>query len=138
LIKRPTLDFSFAGLKTAVLTQVKKLEGEGPMNDTTKADVAASVQAAIVEVLVSKCARAIQETGIRQLVVAGGVSANQELRRQLAIMQGELNAKVMFPAPSLCTDNGVMIAWAAGLRLLNGTQPQAAGSFNVQPRWPLA
>jgi len=138
LIKRPTLDFSFAGLKTAVLTQVKKLEGEGPMNDTTKADVAAGVQAAIVEVLVSKCARAIQETGIRQLVVAGGVSANQELRRQLAIMQGELNAKVMFPAPSLCTDNGVMIAWAAGLRLLNGTQPQAAGSFNVQPRWPLA
>lgn len=137
LVKRPTLDFSFAGLKTAVLTQVQKLTREAPLDDSTKADVAAGVQAAIVDVLVAKCSRAIQETGISNLVVAGGVSANQALRQQLAEMQGQLNAKVFFPAPSLCTDNGVMIAWAAGLRLLNGTEPQSAGSFNVRPRWPL-
>jgi N6-L-threonylcarbamoyladenine synthase len=138
LAKRPTLDFSFAGLKTAVLTHVQKLKAVNALDDQAKADMAASVQSAIVDVLVGKCRRAIEETGVRQLVVAGGVSANTELRRQMVEIEKKLGAKIIFPPPSLCTDNGVMIAWAAGLRLLAGSQARDAGAFTVRPRWSLA
>jgi N6-L-threonylcarbamoyladenine synthase len=138
LLKRPTLDFSFAGLKTAVLTQVQKLQKAGELDDQARADMAASVQAAIVDVLVAKCRRAIQDTGIRQLVIAGGVGANAELRRQLRELTTTDRVRVCFPAPSLCTDNGVMIAWAAGLKILAGANTTPAGTFQVQPRWPLA
>ena len=138
LAKRPTLDFSFAGLKTAVLTQVQKLKAANALDDQAKADMAASVQLAIVEVLVGKCKRAIEQTGVRQLVVAGGVSANSELRRHMSALEKNQGAKIIFPPPSLCTDNGVMIAWAAGLRLLAGGQALDAGAFTVRPRWPLA
>lgn len=138
LLKRPTLDFSFAGLKTAVLTQVQKLKQSLSLDDQARADMAAAVQAAIVEVLANKCRRAMQETGIAQLVVAGGVGANQSLRAHLQNIAQEDGCEVIFPPPALCTDNGVMIAWAAGLRLMAGQAPQPAGSFNVKPRWPLA
>ncbi len=138
LAKRPTLDFSFAGLKTAVLTHVQKLKAANALDDHAKADMAASVQSAIVDVLVGKCQRAIETTGVRQLVVAGGVSANAELRREMAEVEKMLGAKIIFPPPSLCTDNGVMIAWAAGLRLLAGAQTHEAGAFTVRPRWSLA
>ena len=137
LIKRPTLDFSFAGLKTAVLTQVQKLKAAQALDDQARADMAASLQAAIVDVLVNKCRRAMDETGIQTLVIAGGVGANRELRRQLAALELKRGATVVFPPPSLCTDNGVMIAWAAALRLREGLPAATAGAFSVQPRWPL-
>jgi N6-L-threonylcarbamoyladenine synthase len=138
LLKRPTLDFSFAGLKTAVLTQVQKCQAQGPLTDQIKSDMAASVQAAIVEVLVNKCERAMTDTGLTDLVIAGGVGANLELRRQLNRLEEKRGARIFFPPPSLCTDNGVMIAWAAGLRILAGAATTPAGSFSVRPRWPLS
>lgn len=146
LLKRPTLDFSFAGLKTAVLTQTQKLSANtdasvksgSPFSEQDTADMAASVQAAIVEVLAAKCERAMMETGIRKLVVAGGVGANRELRARLQMLSNRLGAQISFPPPRLCTDNGVMIAWAAGLKILAGEPTRSAGSFSVAPRWPLA
>jgi len=138
LMKRETLDFSFAGLKTAVLTQVQKLQGANGLDDQTKADMAASLQAAIVDVLIAKCQRAIDQTGIARLVIAGGVSANQELRSKLYRLEKTDGIEILFPAPSLCTDNGVMIAWAGGLRLFSGARPVNAGAFGVKPRWPLS
>jgi N6-L-threonylcarbamoyladenine synthase len=137
LIRRPTLDFSFAGLKTAVLTQVQKLVAAQALDDQARADMAASVQSAIVDVLVNKCQRAMDDTGISTLVIAGGVGANRELRRQLSALEQKRNATIVFPPPSLCTDNGVMIAWAAALRLRERYPAAQAGAFSVQPRWPL-
>lgn len=138
LLKRPTLDFSFAGLKTAVLTHVQKLKSCLGLDDQARADMAAAVQAAIVDVLTEKCRRAMRETGIGQLVVAGGVGANQALRERFAQISQEEACRIIFPSQSLCTDNGVMIAWAAGLQLMAGVQPAQAGSFSVKPRWPLS
>lgn len=137
LAKRPTLDFSFAGLKTAVLTHVQKLKAAHGLDDQSRADMAASVQEAIVDVLMNKTERAIAETGIRQLVVAGGVGANLALRARLKQLEQTKECRVIFPATSLCTDNGVMIAWAGGLRALNREELDAAGAFTVRPRWPL-
>ena len=137
LLKRPTLDFSFAGLKTAVLTQVQKLKSANALDDRARADLAAAVQAAIVEVLVAKCNNAVRDTGLRTLVIAGGVGANQALRDGLSELARDQDMRVCFPAPSLCTDNGVMIAWAAALKIAAGHAPQAAGAFSVRPRWPL-
>ena len=104
-------DFSFAGLKTAVLTQVKKI-GDSPC-DQTKADLAASTQAAIVDVLVKKSLLALKETGLKRLVVAGGVGANARLREQLNAACAKRGVRVHYPELSLCTDNGAMIAMAA-------------------------
>lgn len=137
LAKRPTLDFSFAGLKTAVLTHVQKLKAAHGLDDQSRADMAASVQEAIVDVLMNKTERAIAETGIRQLVVAGGVGANLALRARLKQLEQTKQCRVIFPATSLCTDNGVMIAWAGGLRALTREELDEAGAFTVRPRWPL-
>ncbi len=137
LAKRPTLDFSFAGLKTAVLTHVQKLKAAHALDDQARADMAASVQQAIVDVLMHKTERAIAETGIRQLVIAGGVGANLALRTRLKQLEQTQQCRVIFPAPSLCTDNGVMIAWAGGLRALSQQNRTEAGAFTVRPRWPL-
>jgi N6-L-threonylcarbamoyladenine synthase len=135
---RPNLDFSFAGLKTAVLTQVQKLDS--PLSDQDRADVAAGVQAAIVDVLVHKCMAAMDQTGLRQLVISGGVSANRLLRDQLLAAAKQRQASVFFPPLSLCTDNGVMIAWAAGLRLSqSGFAPAVdTAGLMARPRWDLA
>ena len=153
LLHSGDLDFSFAGLKTAVLTQVKRLAHaapEGPANaqlalalsDAQKADVAASVQAAIVEVLVKKSLAALKATGLQRLVVAGGVGANALLRQQLNAECERRRVRVHYPELHLCTDNGAMIALAAGMRLQAGLvnrDPAASGhSFAVKPRWPLA
>lgn len=138
LLKRDTLDFSFAGLKTAVLTQVRKLETKGAITEQEKADVAASVQAAIVDVLIAKCAKAIAKTSINDLVIAGGVSANQLLRQKLAGLAASQGARIHLPPASLCTDNGVMIAWAAALRIYDGFEANQPGAFDVKPRWPLS
>jgi N6-L-threonylcarbamoyladenine synthase len=121
------LDFSFSGLKTAVLTLVKNERPE-------PADVARAFVDAIVEVLVVKCARAVESTGLTQLVVAGGVGANAQLRSALDAEAARGGFDVFYPEPELCTDNGAMIALAAAYRLRNTTGSHA---FNVKPRWDL-
>lgn len=130
-------DFSFAGLKTAVLTQVKKL-GDA-LGEQQCADLAAATQAAIVEVLVKKSLLALKESGLKRLVVAGGVGANALLRDQLNAACAKRGVRVHYPELRLCTDNGAMIAMAAALRLQRGQAGlQQAGSFAVRPRWDLA
>ena len=137
LLHSADLDFSFAGLKTAVLTQQKKL-GDG-MTDAQRADLAASTQAAITDVLVAKALKALKQTGSRRLVVAGGVGANLMLREKLNAGAAKLRAQVHYPPLLLCTDNGAMIALAAALRLQHGLAVlQTDGAFDVRPRWPLA
>lgn len=135
LLHSGDLDFSFAGLKTAVLTQAKKL---GDELEVRKADLAASTQAAIVEVLVKKSLAALMQTGLKRLVVAGGVGANRLLREQLNAACAKRNVRVHYPELHLCTDNGAMIAMAAAMRLAAGTQAATTTyAFDVKPRWPL-
>ena len=129
------LDFSFSGLKTAVLMQVKGRE----LDAQARADVAAEFQAAVVEVLVAKSLAALRLTGLKQLVVAGGVGANCELRSQLNHSAHSRGLQVYYPALEFCTDNGAMIAFAAALRLQHHVvrrQPAVTG-FSVRPRWDL-
>ena len=139
LLHSGNFDFSFAGLKTAVLTQSQKI---GPAAHTEgapeRADLAASTQAAIVEVLVKKSMNALKATGLKRLVVAGGVGANRELRRQLNGACDKATVRVHYPELHLCTDNGAMIAMAAAMCVNAGREePQAAYGFDVKPRWPL-
>ena len=135
LLHSGNLDFSFAGLKTAVLTQAKKL---GDALEERKADLAASTQAAIVDVLVKKSMAAMTQTGLRRLVVAGGVGANALLRSQLNAACGQRGIRVHYPELDLCTDNGAMIALAAGMRVQAGLEKIQRGySFDVKPRWQL-
>jgi N6-L-threonylcarbamoyladenine synthase len=135
LLHSGDLDFSFAGLKTSVATQVRKLE---PLTDVQRADIAASTQAAIVDVLVRKSVAALKQSGLQRLVVAGGVGANSVLREQLNAACARLRARVHYPELHLCTDNGAMIALAAAMRLQAGHADAApAGAFEVRPRWPL-
>ncbi|MGV3493140.1 MAG: tRNA (adenosine(37)-N6)-threonylcarbamoyltransferase complex transferase subunit TsaD [Ramlibacter sp.] len=135
LLHSGDLDFSFAGLKTAVLTQVNRL---GADLEARKADLAASTEAAIVEVLVKKSLAALDGTGADRLVVAGGVGANRRLRQQLDAACAKRGVRVHYPELSLCTDNGAMIALAAAMRLQAGVQqPTEAYAFDVRPRWPL-
>jgi len=136
LLHSGNLDFSFAGLKTAVLTQAKKLGAE---LEARKADLAASTQAAIVEVLLRKSLSALDATGLQRLVVAGGVGANRQLRSQLDAACHRRGVRVHYPELHLCTDNGAMIAMAAAMRLAAGVaQADTAYAFDVKPRWPLA
>jgi len=135
LLHSGDLDFSFAGLKTAVLTQAKKL---GDELVTRKADLAASTQAAIVEVLVKKTLAALDQSGMRRVVVAGGVGANRLLRAQLDAACAARGVRVHYPELELCTDNGAMIAMAAAMRLQAGRQQTNRDyAFDVKPRWPL-
>ena len=136
LLHSGNLDFSFAGLKTAVMTQAKKL---GDQLESRKADLAASTQAAIVDVLVKKSMVAMTQTGLKRLVVAGGVGANALLRSELNAACAKRSIRVHYPELHLCTDNGAMIALAAGMRLQteNG-QLQSDYTFDVKPRWSLA
>ena len=135
LLHSGNLDFSFAGLKTAVMTQAKKL---GEELEPRKADLAASTQAAIVEVLLKKSITALQRTGLRRLVVAGGVGANKALRSQLNAVCAKAGIRVHYPELHLCTDNGAMIAMAGAMRLQSGLQQATrAYAFDVKPRWPL-
>jgi len=136
LLNSGNLDFSFAGLKTAVLTQVQRLGTDLPAR---VADVAASTQAAIVEVLVKKSMRALALTGLKRLVVAGGVGANSALRSQLNAQCLALGVQVHYPELHLCTDNGAMIAMAAAMRIqaVPGLRMDRDGAFDVRPRWPL-
>jgi len=129
------LDFSFSGLKTAVLTKVREI---GSPDAQQSADIARGFQDAIVEVLVKKSMRAVRESGQKRLVVAGGVGANRELRRQLDAQAERARISVYYPELEFCTDNGAMIALAGALRFQAGISIKPAGAFAVQPRWPLA
>jgi N6-L-threonylcarbamoyladenine synthase len=137
LLHSGDLDFSFAGLKTAVMTQFRKLGTN--VCEQSRADLAASTQAAIVDVLAIKALRALKESGSRRLVVAGGVGANRRLRETLDAGAARIGARVFYPPLALCTDNGAMIALAAALRLERGlAELRSDGAFDVKPRWPLA
>jgi N6-L-threonylcarbamoyladenine synthase len=133
MIASADLHFSFSGLKTSVLTRIRAL---GTLDDATRADLAASFQAAIVDVLAAKCARALEQEALQRLVVAGGVGANARLRGKLEEEARKSGGRVFFPPLRLCTDNGAMIAFAAALKFPEGREGEA--SFPVFPRWDLA
>lgn len=140
MLNRPGLDFSFSGLKTAVrVTWMKEVEKEDYNEATDKEqlvkDIAASFQEAIVDTLVKKCARAMKQTGYKTLVIAGGVSANTELRSQLKGLDKKLRIKSFFPALKYCTDNGAMIAFAGAMRLMK--EQGKNNKIKAYPRWSL-
>jgi N6-L-threonylcarbamoyladenine synthase len=132
MIASDDLDFSFSGLKTSALQCIRK---HPPGNDRARADVAASFQAAVVDVLAAKCLRALDASGMDRLVVAGGVGANAALREKLVRETARVGAAVHFPPARLCTDNGAMIAFAACLRYEG--MPAGSEGFAVRPRWDL-
>ncbi|MDR3299204.1 MAG: tRNA (adenosine(37)-N6)-threonylcarbamoyltransferase complex transferase subunit TsaD [Candidatus Accumulibacter sp.] len=134
LLNSGDLDFSFSGLKTAVLTRVREI---GEPDERQRADIARGFQDAIVDVLVRKAVRAIGISGLGRLVVAGGVGANRELRRRLNEIAAQGNIKVFYPEFEFCTDNGAMIALAGALRFQAGISQKPAGAFAARPRWPL-
>lgn len=133
MIASGDLEFSFSGLKTAVLTLVKKSAPEAEF----RADVARAFEDAIVDVLVAKCAAAVDATGLPRLVVAGGVGANRPLRERLQAAGRAGGFSLHFPEPELCTDNGAMIAFAAAMRLEQGPVATSC-AFSVRPRWELS
>jgi N6-L-threonylcarbamoyladenine synthase len=137
LLHSGDLDFSFAGLKTAVRTRLMKLGSNVCEQD--RAHLAAATQQAIVEVLVRKSIAALEQTGLPRIVVAGGVGANARLRQQLNTACAKRGARVHYPEFELCTDNGAMIALAAAMRLQRGRARMHSGyAFDVLPRWALA
>jgi len=134
MLSSQTLDFSFSGLKTAVLTRIRAI---GSPDQQTRADLAASFQAAIVDVLEAKCMEALRREGLQRLVVAGGVGANARLRERLHARTSQSGAQVHFPPLALCTDNGAMIAFAAALKYGEGGAAHST-EFPIFPRWDLA
>ncbi len=136
MVDRPGLDFSFSGLKTFTLNTVAEHALEnGLPDDQTCADIACAFQEAVVDTLTIKCRRALQQTGFKTLVIAGGVSANTRLREQLEKALAKIGAKVFYARHEFCTDNGAMIAYAGCQRLMAGQNADL--SLTVQPRWPL-
>jgi len=132
MTNRPGLDFSFSGLKTFALTTSQKNE----LTEQTRADIARAFEDAVADTLAIKCKRALIQTELSTLVVAGGVSANTHLRATLDKMGKELNAEIFYPRHDFCTDNGAMIAYAGYQRLLAGEHDKL--SIQARPRWPLA
>lgn len=128
---RPGLDFSFSGLKTQVLLAWQASD----RSDATKADLALGFEDAVAETLTIKCERALQQTGMNALVVAGGVGANTQLRARLQALEPKRGVSVRFPRLEFCTDNGAMIAFAGATRLAAGQNDLL---FRVQPRWDMA
>lgn len=136
MLKRPGLDFSFSGLKTAVMMQVRELEKLGGPGDQDRADLAASFQAAAVDTLVAKSLRALDASGRERLVVAGGVGANEQLRASLRAALEARGGRVYYPRIAFCTDNAAMVALTGCLRLQAGAAPSRV--VKVHPRWDLA
>ena len=128
---RPGLDFSFSGLKTFAMNTVKAAADD----EQTRADIARAFVDAVVDTFVIKCRRAIKETGLKRLIVAGGVSANTQLRAGLIELMDGVNGKAYFPRTEFCTDNGAMIAYAGYLRIKAGQTESL--NFQANPRWPL-
>ncbi|MFA9500462.1 tRNA (adenosine(37)-N6)-threonylcarbamoyltransferase complex transferase subunit TsaD [Mannheimia sp. E30BD] len=133
---RPGLDFSFSGLKTFAANTIKANANEnGEIDEQTRCDIAHAFQQAVVDTILIKCKRALEQTGYNRLIMAGGVSANKQLRADVAEMMKKLKGKVFYPRPQFCTDNGAMIAYAGFLRLKNGESSDL--SISVKPRWPM-
>jgi N6-L-threonylcarbamoyladenine synthase len=130
---RPGLDFSFSGLKTFTRNTINASTN----TEQDKANIAAAFQLAVAETLCIKCKRALQVTGLKCLVVAGGVSANKQIRASLSKMAATEKTEIYFPRPEFCTDNGAMIAYAGALRLLSGQQQKGLEIF-ARPRWPMS
>jgi len=133
MTQRPGLDFSFSGLKTHVLTTWR---AQPDQNETTRANIARAFEEAVIDTLAIKCRRALSQTGLTRLVIAGGVGANQRLRTRLVQLADELGVAVYYPRPIFCTDNGAMIAYTGALRLAAG-QSQSL-EFSARPRWPMS
>ena len=131
MTNKPGLDFSFSGLKTSAATTIQQ-EGNDPQ---TQADIALAFQDAVIDTVAIKCKRALKQTGLKRLVVAGGVSANKSLREKLAILMKSLGGEVFYPRNEFCTDNGAMIAYAGMQRLKAGHFQDL--SIGAKPRWPL-
>ena len=131
---RPGLDMSFSGLKTHVANTVREL---APLTDQDVADIARAFEEAVVDTLLIKCRRAVEQTGCADFVIAGGVAANKRLRTRLTDALASLSqpARTIFPAPALCTDNGAMVAHAGALRLAAGERARLA--IDTRPRWPM-
>ena len=133
---RPGLDFSFSGLKTFAANTINtNLDENGKLDEQTRCDIAHAFQQAVVDTILIKCKRALQQTGYKRLVMAGGVSANKQLRADLAEMMKSLGGEVYYPRPQFCTDNGAMIAYTGFLRLKHGEQTDL--SVSVKPRWAM-
>ncbi|MFV8819698.1 tRNA (adenosine(37)-N6)-threonylcarbamoyltransferase complex transferase subunit TsaD [Haliea sp. E17] len=135
MVNRPGLDFSFSGLKTYALNTVEKCRGDGDLSEQDRRDIARAFEDAVVDTLVIKCRRALRQEGLKTLVIAGGVSANSNLRASLTRALAKEQARVFYPAPRFCTDNGAMIAFAGAQRLLAGQRDDDASQ--VRPRWPM-
>ena len=133
---RPGLDFSFSGLKTHTLTAIRQLEASGGLDDQARADVARAFEEAVVDTLVIKCRRALDQTGLKRLVMAGGVSANARLRERLEHECEKRRARSYYPRGRFCTDNGAMIAYVGAQRLLAGERDEQ-GVMKAVPRWPM-
>ncbi|OUS32013.1 tRNA (adenosine(37)-N6)-threonylcarbamoyltransferase complex transferase subunit TsaD [Thalassotalea sp. 42_200_T64] len=131
MTNRPGLDFSFSGLKTFAANTVRDQDDSAQ----TKADIAYAFQEAVIDTLAIKCKRALEQTKLNRLVIAGGVSANTALRDKLAQLTTKLKGKVYYPRPEFCTDNGAMIAFAGMQRLKSGVSADL--TFKATPRWPL-
>ncbi len=128
---RPGLDFSFSGLKTFAANTLR----ESANDEQTLADIALAFQEAVIDTLIIKCRRALKQTGYKQLVVAGGVSANIQLRHDLAVLMKKLKGHVFYPRPKFCTDNGAMIAYAGYCRYTMGQKDSLV--IQAKPRWPM-
>lgn len=136
MTNRPGLDFSFSGLKTFARNTLEELQASSAgLSDQDRADVALAFEEAVVQTLVIKCRRALEASGLKSLVIAGGVSANQRLREQLQAMVDARHGRLYYAQPQFCTDNGAMIAYAGCQRLMAG-QHQGL-QISVRPRWPL-
>lgn len=134
MINHQGYNFSFSGLKTAVSLAIKKF-GDN-IDEQTRADLALAFEDAVVDILKAKCTKALKDTGLNQLVIAGGVSANKHLRAAMKQMMDELKGRVFYPRIEFCTDNGAMIAYAGMQRFRSGVK--ADSQINVYPRWPLS
>jgi N6-L-threonylcarbamoyladenine synthase len=134
-LKDKGLDFSFSGLKTAARLAIEAQADSVGLRAGIKADLAASFQAAVVDTLVAKCERGLQDTGLSRLVIAGGVGANRVLRVQLGRLSARRGVRAYYPRPALCTDNGAMIAYAGACRL--GDAEALPSTIVARPRWPL-
>lgn len=128
---RPGLDFSFSGLKTFAANTIRDCDG----NEQTHANIAYAFQEAVIDTLIIKCKRALKQTGMKRLVIAGGVSANTMLRTQMKSLMTSMQGQVFYPSLAYCTDNGAMIAYAGMQRLKAGET--LALSAKAKPRWPL-
>ena len=135
MTNRPGLDFSFSGLKTFVRNTIANHTADNGLEEQTAADIAKAFEEAVVGTMVIKCRRAMDHTGLETLIIAGGVSANVQLREVLESTMAKINGRLYYAQFKFCTDNGAMIAYTGCQRLLAGESVDLG--IHVQPRWSL-